>query len=143
MRNLAYTVIGALFGVMLYKSEAISWFRIQEMFRFQSFHMYGVLFSAVAVGAIFVLLLKKLDARAITGEVVSIKGKPLSEVEHLFEDFHALVTSGPRSEVDASALGKLAVFGGVREFPMRVKCATLCWHTLRSALGGGEGVSTE
>ena len=74
----------------------------------------------------------------------SIKGKPLSEVEHLFEDFHALVTSGPRSEVDASALGKLAVFGGVREFPIRVKCATLAWHTMRAALAErGETATTE
>ena len=74
----------------------------------------------------------------------AIKGKTVAEVEALFEGFHELVTSDPRSEVDADGLGKLAVFGGVREFPMRVKCATLAWHTLRSALDqSGETAKTE
>jgi nitrogen fixation NifU-like protein len=73
----------------------------------------------------------------------AIKGRPVSETEELFRAFHALVTSDPRSAPDTSGLGKLAVFGGVREFPVRVKCATLCWHTLRSAIAGGDVVSTE
>jgi nitrogen fixation NifU-like protein len=73
----------------------------------------------------------------------AVKGRPLEEVREIFDAFLALVTSDPRSEPDDAALGKLAVFGGVREFPMRVKCATLCWHTLRSALESGEVVSTE
>ena len=65
-------------------------------------------------------------------------------MKQLFEDFHALVTSDPtRATPDVGELGKLAVFGGVREFPLRVKCATLCWHALRAALEGGETVSTE
>jgi nitrogen fixation NifU-like protein len=61
----------------------------------------------------------------------AIKGKTRAEVEAIFQSFHALVTGGGG---DPSALGKLAVFGGVAEFPMRVKCATLSWHTLRAAL---------
>ena len=73
----------------------------------------------------------------------SIMGKKLGEIENLFEGFHELVTGDPREEPDASHLGKLEVFAGVREFPMRVKCATLCWHTLRSALAGGNTVTTE
>jgi nitrogen fixation NifU-like protein len=74
----------------------------------------------------------------------AIKGKPVEDVERLFESFHDLVTSDPTTDVDASHFGKLAVFAGVREFPMRVKCATLCWHTMHSALEGvGEPVSTE
>ena len=73
----------------------------------------------------------------------AIKGKPVAEVEALFEGFHDLVTGPPTGEVDAEGLGKLAVFAGVREFPMRVKCATLSWHALRSALAGGETVKTE
>ena len=75
----------------------------------------------------------------------AVKGKPLAEIEQLFERFHAFVTataSAPAPEVDG--LGKLAVFGGVREFPMRVKCATLSWHALRQALHEGDApVSTE
>jgi nitrogen fixation NifU-like protein len=74
----------------------------------------------------------------------SIKGKPVGEVRRLFDGFHTLVTSDPRGEADAAELGKLVVFGGVREFPVRVKCATLAWHTLKSALeGSGEIAKTE
>jgi len=65
------------------------------------------------------------------------------EVHALFERFHELVTSDPTLEVDAQDLGKLEVFAGVREFPIRVKCATLCWHTLQSALKAGDAVTTE
>ena len=73
----------------------------------------------------------------------AVKGRRAEDAEALFERFHDLVTGDPRSEPAADGLGKLAVFGGVREFPMRVKCATLCWHTLRSALSEGGVVSTE
>ena len=62
----------------------------------------------------------------------AVKGKPVSEVEALFERVHGLLTGEPGSL--GTNLGKLAALGGVREFPMRVKCATLVWHTLVSAL---------
>lgn len=72
----------------------------------------------------------------------ALKGRTGAEAERLFTDFHALVTGQPGA--DATALGKLAVFAGVAEFPMRVKCASLAWHTLRAALaGGGRPVTTE
>jgi len=73
----------------------------------------------------------------------AVKGRPVAEARQLFDGFLALVTSDPQTPPDDAKLGKLAVFGGVREFPMRVKCATLCWHTLCSALESGETVSTE
>jgi nitrogen fixation NifU-like protein len=73
----------------------------------------------------------------------AIKGRPIAEVERLFDSFHRLVTTEPGRDVDTSGLGKLAVFAGVREFPMRVKCATLAWHAMRSALAGGGEASTE
>ena len=72
----------------------------------------------------------------------AIKGKTLAEAEALFERFHAMVTKDDGSGVDLDALGKLAVFAGVREFPMRVKCATLGWHTLNQALRDDEGEAT-
>lgn len=73
----------------------------------------------------------------------ALKGKSRAEVEALFERFRLLVTRGPGS-VNGSDLGKLAVFAGVSEFPSRVKCAVLAWHTLRAALEGEEEtVSTE
>jgi nitrogen fixation protein NifU and related proteins len=74
----------------------------------------------------------------------SVKGKTLAEVEALFEVFHQMVMGKPPAAGNAPELGKLAVFSGVSEFPARVKCATLAWHTLHAALQGtGETVSTE
>ena len=73
----------------------------------------------------------------------AVKGRSLAEIERLFEDFHRVVTSDARAPVEASGLGKLEVLAGVREFPVRVKCATLAWHTLRAALQGEESASTE
>ncbi|PYV41244.1 MAG: SUF system NifU family Fe-S cluster assembly protein [Acidobacteria bacterium] len=74
----------------------------------------------------------------------SLKGKTTTEAQALFECFHDLVTGKPGSGRDAPDLGKLAVFTGVREFPVRVKCASLAWHTLRAALEDHqEAVSTE
>jgi nitrogen fixation NifU-like protein len=74
----------------------------------------------------------------------SLKGKSLAQVEALFDMFHQLVTGKPPTAGTAPELGKLAVFSGVSEFPARVKCATLAWHTLHAAIQGqGEPVSTE
>ena len=74
----------------------------------------------------------------------SVQGKTLAEVEALFEVFHDMVTGKPPAAGNAPELGKLAVFSGVSEFPARVKCATLAWHTLHAALQGtGDTVSTE
>jgi len=67
----------------------------------------------------------------------AVKGHTVAEVQKLFDAFHELVTSDPPHEVDESGVGKLAVLAGVREYPVRVKCATLAWHTLRAALAGG------
>ena len=78
----------------------------------------------------------------------SLKGKSLAEAERLFQRFHALVTASPDTAHANAApeLGKLAAFSGVCEFPVRVKCASLPWHTFRAALDGdgqGEPVKTE
>ena len=74
----------------------------------------------------------------------SLKGKTEAEVEALFERFHALVTGKTPPDAETSGLGKLAVFAGVRDYPVRVKCATLCWHTMLAALKNAtETVATE
>jgi uncharacterized protein len=76
---LKYLFIGIFFGIVLVKSEIISWFRIQEMFRLQSFHMYGVMASAVLTGIVSVFLIKKFKARTIYGEPVKLYSKKFSK----------------------------------------------------------------
>src|SRR5690606_29257860 len=74
----------------------------------------------------------------------AVKGKTVDEARALFERFHNLVTSPPGAPVDSTGLGKLAVFAGVRDYPARVKCASLAWHTMKSAVEQtDEVVSTE
>ena len=74
----------------------------------------------------------------------SLKGRTEAEARALFERFHQLVTDHSGAQADPAALGKLAVFSGVRDYPVRVKCATLAWHTMRAALEGRQGtVATE
>ena len=76
---LIYLAMGIFFGVVLIKSEVVSWFRIQEMFRFQSFHMYGIIGSAVAVAAVSIQILKRTRAKTIRGEAIRIKDKPMNK----------------------------------------------------------------
>ncbi|NVJ24335.1 MULTISPECIES: Fe-S cluster assembly sulfur transfer protein SufU [Myxococcus] len=84
--------------------------------------------------------ISRASASLMTGVV---KDKTRAEAEALFEKVHKLVTEGPES-VDVESLGKLAVLSGVSEFPARVKCASLAWHTMRAALEGrDEAISTE
>src|SRR5499426_3061150 len=68
----------------------------------------------------------------------AVKGKTKQEAEALFDEFHRMVTGQLDEENEANHLGKLRIFAGVREFPVRVKCATLSWHTMRAALEGQE-----
>ncbi|MEN9884974.1 MAG: hypothetical protein RLZZ420_2191 [Bacteroidota bacterium] len=77
--NLKYLVFGILFGIILIKSEVVSWFRIQEMFRLQSFHMFGVIGSAVVVGAISVFLIKKFKIKTINGEIILLPNKTFNK----------------------------------------------------------------
>jgi len=72
----------------------------------------------------------------------TVKGRTRAEAEALFDRFHEMITGTPGAPVDQEALGKLAVFQGVSEFPLRVKCASLAWHTLKSALESKQGVVT-
>ncbi len=71
----------------------------------------------------------------------AVRGKTVGEARAIFDQFHELVTGGREADLDDEVLGKLAVLGGVREFPVRVKCASLAWHTLKSALAGEDIVA--
>ncbi len=73
--NLRYLAVGVVFGIVFVKAEIVSWFRIQEMFRLQSFHMYGVIGSAIVVGIISVWLIKKSGVKAIDGTPVTFQPK--------------------------------------------------------------------
>ena len=77
--NIKYIISGMLFGIILVKAEIISWFRIQEMFRLQSFHMYGVIGSAVVVGVISVFLIKKFNVKSIDGETIKLEPKKFNK----------------------------------------------------------------
>jgi len=77
--NLKYSAWGLLFGIVFVKAEIISWFRIQEMFRFESFHMYGVIGTAVMVGMLSVLLIRRTKARTIYGEPIHIPNKEFNK----------------------------------------------------------------
>ncbi len=77
--NFKYLAVGIVFGVVFVKAEIISWFRIQEMFRFQSFHMYGVIGTAVVVGAISVFLIKKFKIKTIHGEEITFSDKTFNK----------------------------------------------------------------
>ena len=77
--NLVYLAIGMAFGIILVKAQVISWFRIQEMFRLQSFHMYGVIGSAVAVGAFSVWIIKKYSVKTIYAEPIEFHNKQVNK----------------------------------------------------------------
>lgn len=77
--NLKYLIGGVLFGIVFVKAEVISWFRIQEMFRFQSFHMYGIIGTAILVGGISVWLIKKFNVKTMYGETITISPKKFNK----------------------------------------------------------------
>jgi uncharacterized protein len=79
MKKIKFLILGFIFGIILIKAEVISWFRIQEMFRFQAFQMYGIIGSAVVIGIISVWLIKKYNIKTIHGEEIKIAPKQFSK----------------------------------------------------------------
>jgi uncharacterized protein len=79
MKHFKFLLAGTLFGIILVKAEVISWFRIQEMFRFQSFHMYGIIGSAIMVGMISIQIIKKFNIKTFSGEEIKIAPKQFSK----------------------------------------------------------------
>ena len=78
MRQLLFLLIGIIFGITMYKSEAASWFRIYEMFQFKSFHMYGIIGSALAIGVLMIQLIKRYKIKSVFGETIIIPDKDKS-----------------------------------------------------------------
>jgi uncharacterized membrane protein YedE/YeeE len=83
MKFIKFLLAGTLFGIVMAKSEAFSWFRIQEMFRFQSFHMYGIIGTAVVIGAIGIALIKKFKMRDLSGNQIMFYPKDKSIARYL------------------------------------------------------------
>jgi uncharacterized membrane protein YedE/YeeE len=79
MKNFKFLIAGTIFGIILIKAEVISWFRIQEMFRFESFHMYGIIGSAICVGMISIQLIKKYSVKTLSGEEIKITPKEFTK----------------------------------------------------------------
>ncbi|MCM4158616.1 YeeE/YedE family protein [Antarcticibacterium flavum] len=84
MKYIKYLLIGIVFGIVMFKSEAASWFRIYEMFQFQSFHMYGIIGSALALGVLGVYLIKKYRLKAIDGEPIKFIPKDKSFSRYMY-----------------------------------------------------------
>ena len=83
MKGLKFIFAGIIFGIVMVKSEAISWYRIQEMFRFQSFHMYGIIGTAVFLGIILVFLIKKFNIKDIQGNTIVFQNKSIGWKNYL------------------------------------------------------------
>jgi uncharacterized membrane protein YedE/YeeE len=83
MKLIKFLILGTIFGIVMAKSEAFSWFRIQEMFRFQSFHMYGIIGTAVTLGVIGVAIIKKYKLRDIKGNPITFFPKEKSTLRYL------------------------------------------------------------
>lgn len=83
MKNSIYLILGIYFGIVLYKSEVSSWFRIQEMFRFQSIHMYGIIGMGVVLGALSIKLIKRFRIKATDGREIELKPKPLTKANFI------------------------------------------------------------
>lgn len=84
MKFIKYIITGILFGIIMSKSEAVSWYRIQEMFRFQSFHMYGIIGTAVVSGIFFIWLIRVFSAKDIDGQPIQFSEKDKSWKRYLF-----------------------------------------------------------
>ncbi|WP_397363003.1 YeeE/YedE family protein [Olleya sp. R77988] len=83
MRNIVYIFIGVFFGIIMYKSEAASWFRIYEMFRFESFHMYGIIGTALGFGILFIQLIKRYNIKSFDDQPIVIVDKEKSVYRYL------------------------------------------------------------
>ncbi|MCB0554087.1 MAG: YeeE/YedE family protein [Phaeodactylibacter sp.] len=83
MKHISFFTVGIFFGIVMTKSEAISWFRIQEMFRFESFHMYGIIGTAVVLGAIAIWIMKKVQMKTLRGATVDYTPMKFNIKRHL------------------------------------------------------------
>ncbi|AXT51104.1 YeeE/YedE family protein [Aquimarina sp. BL5] len=116
MRTIIYLVIGIFFGIVLFKSEAASWFRIYEMFQFGSFHMYGIIGSAVGLGIIIVQLIKRFRVKSIYGEKINIAPKERSFSRYILGG----IIFGLGWALAGACPGPMFVLAGAGYFPILI-----------------------
>lgn|SRR5690554_5463824 len=119
MRQSSFLFIGIFFGIVMYKSEAASWFRIYEMFNFQSIHMYGLMGSALAVGILIVQFIKRKNAKDIQGKPIVIADKEKSWKRYIFGG----VIFGLGWALAGACPGPMFVLAGAGYFPILVVIA--------------------
>ena len=135
MRSLIYLFVGVFFGIVLFKSEAASWFRIYEMFQFDSFHMYGIIGSALVLGVLFTQVVKRAKLKSFFGETITILDKEKVFVRYavggtLFGLGWALAGACP---------GPMYVLAGAGFWPILIVLAgailgTFCYGVLKAKL---------
>ena len=116
MKNIIYLLIGTFFGIVMYKSEAASWFRIYEMFQFQSLHMYGLMGSALAVGIIIVQYIKRNKVKDVNGNPIVIADKDKSIPRYLIGG----ILFGLGWALAGACPGPMFVLTGAGYFPILV-----------------------
>lgn len=116
MKNTFFLIIGVFFGIIMYKSEAASWFRIYEMFHFQSIHMYGLMGSALAVGILVVQFIKRNQIKSVQGEVISIPDKDKSIARYLIGG----IFFGLGWALAGACPGPMFVLAGAGYFPILI-----------------------
>ena len=135
MKQIFYLILGTFFGILMYKSEAASWFRIYEMFNFQSFHMYGIIGSAVAIGIIGIQIIKRKNLKNISGQPVEIPSKERSIARYLIGG----IIFGLGWALAGACPGPMYVLVGAGYLPMLIVIfgallGTWCYGMLRNKL---------
>lgn len=119
MKNAVYLLIGTFFGIVMYKSEAASWFRIYEMFNFQSFHMYGIIGSALVLGIFLTAVIKKNGMKDINGKIIHIPDKDKSVARYLIGG----IIFGLGWALSGACPGPMFVLTGAGYYPMLIVIA--------------------